>query len=67
MDIWQRLCFDKCDGSSSVTDKPSLCLLKSCVELLPWCGLNNLVVVSETLCSVWTTNYLPLKTFELAT
>ena len=47
MDIWQRLCFDKCDGSSSVTDKPSVCLLKSCVELLPSCGLNNLVVVSE--------------------
>ena len=44
---WKRLCFDKCDGSSSVTDKPSVCLLKSCVEILRSCGLNNQVVVSE--------------------
>lgn len=27
--------------------KPSVCLLKSCVELLLSCGLNNLVVVSD--------------------
>ena len=47
MDIWWRLCFDKCDGSSSVTDKPSVYLLRSCAELLPSCGLNKLVVVSE--------------------
>ena len=40
---------------------------KSCVELLRSCGINILIVVSDIPVFCWTTKYLPLKTFELAT
>ena len=47
-------------GSGCVYSR-SIVYLTSCVELLPLCGINNLVVVPSTLRSVWTTTTFHFK------
>ena len=53
MDIWQKPCLYKSDGSRRIVNKPSVCLLRI------WFGINNLVAVPISLRSDYTQYKLP--------